>query len=60
VSRVEVRGNEAYATYNVRVGPWYIGVTESVKLYYKDTFVLKREEDAWKITALTIEQTSAR
>jgi hypothetical protein len=24
-SAVEVRGNEAYATYNIRVGPWYIG-----------------------------------
>lgn len=59
-STIEVRGNEAYATYNIRVGPWYIGVTESVKFYYKDTFELKREGDTWKITALTIEQTSAR
>jgi hypothetical protein len=24
-SAVEVRGNEAYATYNIRVGPWYMG-----------------------------------
>jgi hypothetical protein len=50
---VEVRGNEAYATYNIQVGPWYRGLTENVKFFYKDTFVMKRVGDTWKITALT-------
>jgi ketosteroid isomerase-like protein len=52
---VRVRGDEAYATYKVRVRFWSFGATDPPQFFYEDNFSLKKYGDSWKINALLIE-----
>lgn len=52
---VRVRGDEAYATYKVRVRFWKFGATDPPQFFYEDNFSLKKYGDTWRINALLIE-----
>jgi ketosteroid isomerase-like protein len=52
---IRVRGDEAYATYKVRVRFWKFGATDPPQFFYEDDFSLKKYGDSWKINALLIE-----
>lgn len=52
---IRVRGDEAYATYKVRVRFWKFGATDPPQFFYEDNFSLKKYGDSWKINALLIE-----
>lgn len=52
---IRVRGDEAYATYKVRVRFWSFGATDPPQFFYEDNFSLKKYGDSWKINALLIE-----
>ena len=52
---IRVRGDEAYATYKVRVRFWKFGATDPPQFFYEDNFSLKEYGDSWKINALLIE-----
>ena len=52
---IRVRGDEAYATYKVRVRFWKFGATDPPQFLYEDNFSLKKYGDSWKINALFIE-----
>ena len=52
---IRVRGDEAYATYKVRVRFWKFGATDPPQFFYEDNFSLNKYGDSWKINALLIE-----
>lgn len=52
---IRVHGDEAYATYKVRVRFWKFGATDPPQFFYEDNFSLKKYGDSWKINALLIE-----
>jgi len=52
---IRVRGDEVYATYQVRVRFWSFGATDPPQFFYEDNFSLKKYGDSWKINALLIE-----
>jgi ketosteroid isomerase-like protein len=52
---IRVRGDEAYATYKVRVRFWSFGATDPPQFFYEDNFSLKKYGNSWKINALLIE-----
>lgn len=52
---IRVRGDEAYATYKVRVRFWKFGATDPPQFFYEDNFSLKKYGNSWRINALLIE-----